>query len=189
MSLERLVEEVRRRSESDLEAERSRFAESARQILAQREAAVRAVAQESDRAIAQETARLRAAETARAKGEARKLLFEARQRSAQRSLDDARRRLTEHTSEEEYAALLKRLYDFALGRLGKPIRVAGRAEDAAVLRSIAGRGFASDPVPITGGLIAESGDGDRRLDLSFEELLRRREDDLLALARSTGKDG
>jgi vacuolar-type H+-ATPase subunit E/Vma4 len=189
MSLERLVEEVRRRSESELESERARFAEEARQILSKRESDLRALSEEAARLTELETARIRTTETARAKVEGRKLVFESRQRAAERSLEDARRRLGEYTDSEEYPSLLKRLFEYAVDRLGKPVRVSGRAEDAAVLKGIAGKGFSSEPVPTSGGIIAESGDGSRRLDLSFEELMRRREDDLLELARTAGAKG
>jgi vacuolar-type H+-ATPase subunit E/Vma4 len=189
MSLERLVEEVRRRSESELEAERASFAEEARKILAKRDDELKGIAQEAERSLALETARIQTTETARAKVEGRKLVFEARQRAAERSLQDARRRLGDFTGSPEYAALLKRLYRYALQRLGKPVRVFGRPEDAAVLKTLAGKGYSAGPVAIAGGVIAESSDGSRRLDLSFGELLRRREDDLLDLARTAGAKG
>lgn len=189
MSLERLVEEVRRRSESDLDAERKRFSEEARRLLDQRTKALATIAEESERSTALEATRIRAAENARAKVEGRKLVFEARQRAVERSLDDARRRLGEFADSDDYDALLKRLYDYAVARLGKPVRISGRSADAVRLKSLAGKGFDASPIPTAGGLIAESSDGSRRLDLSFEELLRRREDDLLELARGAGTGG
>ncbi|MGI0053009.1 MAG: hypothetical protein ACRECR_01955, partial [Thermoplasmata archaeon] len=76
----------------------------------------------------------------------------------------------------EYAGLLERMYLLAIDRLGKDARISGRAEDAARLKSIAGKGFQPTPRPIRGGLVAESADGARRLTLSFDELLRLRED-------------
>lgn len=189
MSLERLVEEVRRRSESELAAERARFAEEAKKILAQRDAELAAIARESERSTALETARIRTSETARAKVEGRKVVFEARQRAAERSLDEARARLAEFADSSEYAALMKRLYGYAVERLGKPLRLAGRSEDLSILRALAGKGVSTDPLPISGGIVAETSDSTRRLDLSFEELLRRREDALLELARSAGAKG
>ena len=185
MSLERLVDEVRHRAEAELEAERARIAEEERTILREGDAARRAIADEAARATEAEAAKLLTGEVARAKVEARKLLFEARQRALERSLADARRRLGELAGTDEYAALVKRLFAYAVERLGKPVRVSGRSEDAALLKSVAGRSAVAVPVPIAGGIIVESGDGSRRLDLSFDELLRRREDELLDLARRT----
>ncbi|HEV2231467.1 MAG TPA: hypothetical protein VGS18_04715, partial [Thermoplasmata archaeon] len=112
MSLERLVEEVRRRSESELEAARAGFTEEARRLLEKREAELKAIDREAERLTALESARIRSQETARAKVTARKLVFEARQRAAVRSLEDARRRLADFTESEAYETLLERLYDY-----------------------------------------------------------------------------
>ena len=45
----------------------------------------------------------------------------------------------------------------------------------------AGKGFDDTPAPILGGLIAVTSDGSRRLNLSFDELLRLREDQVRTL--------
>ncbi|MGP8076580.1 MAG: hypothetical protein ACLP8Y_07620 [Thermoplasmata archaeon] len=60
--------------------------------------------------------------------------------------------------------------------LGKQLRISGRAEDAALLQKVAGKSFDPTPQSIVGGLVAETPDGSRRLNLSFDELLRLRED-------------
>ena len=64
----------------------------------------------------------------------------------------------------------------ATDELGKGVRIRGRSEDAALLQKVAGKAFDPAPVPIVGGLIAATANGDRRLNLSFDELLRMRED-------------
>jgi vacuolar-type H+-ATPase subunit E/Vma4 len=64
----------------------------------------------------------------------------------------------------------------ATDSLGKQVRVSGRSEDAALLAKVGGNGFDPTPQAILGGLIAETPDGSRRLNLSFDELLRLRED-------------
>ncbi len=97
------------------------------------------------------------------------------------SLETVRALLRKFTQGEEYPEVLRRMYALALDELGKDVRVSGRAEDAAVLRSIAGRSFDPTPASIPGGLIAETPDGARRLTLSFDELLRLREDRVRSL--------
>jgi vacuolar-type H+-ATPase subunit E/Vma4 len=69
----------------------------------------------------------------------------------------------------------------ATSTLGKQLKITGRAEDAAVLAKVAGKSFDPAPQPILGGLIAETPDGRRRLNLSFDELLRLNEDRLREL--------
>ena len=68
------------------------------------------------------------------------------------------------------------LMTVATDSLGKQLKISGRAEDAALLAKVAGKCFDPAPLPIVGGLIAETPDGSRRLKLSFDELLRLRED-------------
>jgi len=185
MTLERLVEEVRRRSEEELGRERARFETAADRLRAERERLLEEIAGASERAIASEVARVHAESLARAKAEGRRLVFEARQRATGRVLSDVRARLADLAASDDYPRLLKRMHAHAVSRLGKSVRISGRAADAPLLRSIAGRNASADPLPILGGLIAATPDGSRRLDLSFDELLRRREDRVLELARAT----
>jgi vacuolar-type H+-ATPase subunit E/Vma4 len=99
------------------------------------------------------------------------------------SIGQTRAILSGFANSPEYAKVVKRMVTYASDRLGKPTKVMGRAEDAALLKKLAGPSFDPTPQPILGGVIAESADGSRRLNLSFDELLRLREDkvrDLLA---------
>ncbi|HYK94047.1 MAG TPA: V-type ATP synthase subunit E family protein [Thermoplasmata archaeon] len=183
MSLERLVEEIRQRAEAEISAERERRDTEAARLKADGSRRVESIRTEAKRQAELEIARERAQRLARAKLEARKRVFEARERRMTQLLADSRGLLSEYTESGEYPAVLKRLYAFAVSALGKQIRVRGRSEDAAVLKSLAKSGFDSDPLPILGGFVAETTDGARRLNLSFDELLRLREDqvrDLLA---------
>lgn len=190
MSLDRLVEEVRRLAAQEVEGERARFEETTRHLLEERAAALKAIQETSQTSTAQEAARIRSAGIARARVESRQLVFEARQRAAERTVADARRRLGEFAGSPEYPALLKELYGHAVGLLGKPLKLSGRAEDASLLKGLAGKGAAPpEEIPVLGGLVAATPDGRRRLDLSFDELLRRREDGVLALARGAGAPG
>ena len=183
MSLERLVEEIRQKAEAEIARERGRLDGERARLATERDRRVTAIRQDAERQAEVEVARERSQRLARAKLEARKRVFEAREKRMGRQLELARTLLTEFTESDEYPALLKRLHAYAVGELGKPLKVSGRAEDAGVLKSVAKANFDDTPQPILGGLIAETGDGARRLNLSFDELLRLREDrvrDLLA---------
>ncbi|HZY93060.1 MAG TPA: V-type ATP synthase subunit E family protein [Thermoplasmata archaeon] len=183
MSLERLVEEIRQRAEAEIAGERERRDTEAAKLRAEGSRRVEAIRSESRKQGELEIARERAQRLARAKLDARKRVFEARERRMGRLLGSTRDVLSDVTSSAEYGPLLKRLYSYAVQSLGKQVKVRGRAEDAALLKTIAKSGFVADPVAILGGLLAETADGSRRLNLSFDELLRLREDqvrDLLA---------
>lgn len=183
MSLESLVEEIRRRGEADVRAAQTEEQAGAEKFARERESRIAHLRAESAQATTVEIARERAQRLAGAKLEARKRLYEARERRLARSVVATRQILAEFTEADEYPSVLKRMFQVATEELGKQLRVSGRAEDADVLQRVAGKSFDPTPAPILGGLVAQTADGHRRLNLSFDELLRLREDrvrDLLA---------
>lgn len=181
MSLERLVEEIRQRAERELSEEEARARSEEATISSHKDRRVQEVQSEGKRLAETEAARERAQRLAAAKLQARKMVYEARERRTSTQLDGVRTALTEFTESDDYPSVLKRMFAFATDRLGKQLRVSGRSEDAALLRQVAGKCFDDTPAPILGGLIAEASDGSRRLNLSFDELLRLREDEVRAL--------
>ncbi|MCI4332176.1 MAG: hypothetical protein L3K01_00355 [Thermoplasmata archaeon] len=183
MSIDRLVEEIRLRAEEELRRETDRQQSEEARIVADRDRRTASSQAEAKRRAELEVARERAQKLASAKLQARKLVYEAQERQVNASLDGTRTILANFTKSDDYPKVLKRMVATATDRLGKPTKVMGRAEDAALLKKVAGAGFDPSPQSILGGLVAESADGSRRLNLSFDELLRLREDkvrDLLA---------
>jgi V/A-type H+-transporting ATPase subunit E len=183
MSIDRLVEEIRLRAEEELRTETDRQKAEETRIVTDRDRRVATANAEAKRRSELEVARERAQKLASAKLQARKLVYEAKERQMNDSIAGTRAILAEFTKSDEYPKLLKRMATVASDRLGKPTKVMGRTEDAALLKKVAGPSFDPAPQAILGGLVAESSDGSRRLNLSFDELLRLREDkvrDLLA---------
>jgi vacuolar-type H+-ATPase subunit E/Vma4 len=176
MSLESLIDEIRARAEAELKAADDARRAATAKIEADRDRAVREIAETSARAGDAEAVRERAQRIAAAKLKSRKLLYEARERRLEQALRETRDLLAEYTDRPEYAGVLRRMVQVATDELGRPLKVSGRAEDSARLQKAAGKSFDPTPQPILGGLIAESADGSRRLNLSFDELLRLRED-------------
>jgi vacuolar-type H+-ATPase subunit E/Vma4 len=176
MTLERLVEEVRQRAEAELHKERERVDTEVKKLEGERDRRVAQIREESQRLTQLDAARDRAQKLAGAKLSGRKLAYEARERQMAASLAAARQMLSDLTSSPEYPSVLKRMNAMAVEQLGKQIRVQGRAADAAALKSASGKAFDPTPLPILGGLVAETADGSRRLNLAFDELLRLRED-------------
>jgi len=182
MTLERLVEEIQARAERELADERSRADGEEQTIVAERDRKVRQIAEDGQRQAETDATRERFQKLASAKLQSRKLVYETRERRTGEALSAVRASLQAYTEAPEYPVVLKRMFSFATDRLGKQLRVTGRAEDAAVLRTVAGKSFDGDhPAAILGGLIAETPDGNRRLNLSFDELLRLREDKVRSL--------
>ena len=181
MTLERLIAEIQSRADEQIaEATRQHDAERSR-LVADRERRAGQIAQELGHQADLEARREHAQRIAGARMAARKLEYESRERALGTSLEAVRAMLVDFTGSDEYDELLRRMYDYALGALGRDARISGRAEDAARLKRLAGRAFQPTPQPILGGLLAETSDGARRLTLSFDELLRLREDRLREL--------
>jgi len=181
MSLETLVDEIRARGEAELKTISSRREDDLAKIAAERDARVAALRAEVERTIDAMIARDRAQRVAAAHLAARRLLHEAREGALANGFADARKLLADLTDTTEYAQILRKMIASASARLGKSCRVSGRTEDAALLARLAGRSFDPSARSILGGLVAETPDGRRRLDLSFDELLRQRGDRLRAL--------
>jgi|HubBroStandDraft_4_1064222.scaffolds.fasta_scaffold182362_3 V/A-type H+-transporting ATPase subunit E len=183
MSIDRLVEEIRLRAEEELRKETDRQHAEESRIVSDRDRRISTAQAEAKRRAELEIARERAQKLASAKLQARKLVYEAKERQMNDSIAGTRAILSNYTKSDDYPKLLKRMATSATDRLGKPTKLMGRAEDAALLKKVAGASFDPSPQAILGGLVAESSDGSRRLNLSFDELLRLREDkvrDLLA---------
>lgn len=176
MSLETLVEEIRRRGEADLAAVTANRDTESAQIIAETDRRLDEIHAESARSLEAEVVREHAQRIAAAKLQARKMLYEAREKRLEGALAETRGLLTEYTRSPQYPAVLRRMLTVATDTLGKPVRISGRAEDAPLLSKLAGKSFDPTAQPIVGGLIATTPDGSRQLNLSFDELLRLRED-------------
>lgn len=176
MSLESLVDEIRQHAEAELKATIDQQKSEGVRILSDRDRRVAEIRAASQRASEREVAQERAQRLAAAKLQSRKLLYEAREKRLEEGLGETRALLADYTASPAYPAVLKRMVEVANASLGRALRVSGRAEDATVLAKVAGKAFDPTPQPILGGLVAETTDRSRRLNLSFDELLRLRED-------------
>jgi vacuolar-type H+-ATPase subunit E/Vma4 len=182
MTLERLIEEIRTQAERELDQERQRTDAEERSIAEDRDRRTLQIGEESHRLTETEAARERAQRVAAAKMQARKLVYETREKKTGEALVEVRKMLSEYTRGSDYPAALKRMFAVATDRLGKTVKITGRPEDAAVLKTVCGKSFDDGtPAQILGGIIAEAADGSRRLNLSFDELLRLREDEVRSL--------
>lgn len=184
MTLDRLVEEIRLRAQAELAQETARQSTEEASIAADRDRRIAQIQDESAKAAQRDIARERAQRVAGAKLQARKLVFEAEEAQMGASLAKTRDLLSAYTDSDDYPKVLKRMVAYANDALGKPVKVTGRAEDAVVLKKLAGASFDPAPQSILGGVVAESADGARRLNLSFDELLRLREDRVRELLRA-----
>ncbi|HZY70951.1 MAG TPA: V-type ATP synthase subunit E family protein [Thermoplasmata archaeon] len=182
MGLEKLLDEIRSRGESELAAELTRTAKERTAITEERDRKVASVGEGLRSSADREADRIRAQAVAGAKVKSRQLLYRAMETRAEQALERARRELAKFTKSPEYPKVLEAMVDEATDRLGGKVRIRAREEDAALVKAAAGRAFQADPERILGGIVAETADGARRLNLSFDELLRRNADRVRELA-------
>jgi V/A-type H+-transporting ATPase subunit E len=114
-----------------------------------------------------------------AKLQAKKLLFDATEKLLENNIAALKDALAEYAASPAYSELLTRMARYASTRLGGKIAVTCRKGDEATLKA-AGAKVASANLNAIGGFKADSEDGTLELDLTFEEILRRREDEVRA---------
>ena len=112
-----------------------------------------------------------------AKLQAKKMIFDATEKMLESNLGALKQTLAEWASSKEYQDLLPKMVKYASKRLGGEIRVICRQADAVALKK-AGVEIASSNLNAIAGFKAERKDGTLELDLTFDEILRGREEDV-----------
>jgi V/A-type H+/Na+-transporting ATPase subunit E len=120
-----------------------------------------------------------------AKLQAKKLVFDATEKLLENNIAALKDALAEYAASPAYSELLGRMARYASKRLGGKITVTCRKADEATLKA-EGAKIASTNLNAIGGFKADSEDRTLELDLTFEEILRSREDE--ARASILGKE-
>jgi V/A-type H+-transporting ATPase subunit E len=170
------VEDKRKKALDALEAEYSAKREEVKKRTAEQVAYIMESAKREAVVLAQkEVTRVEGA----AKLQSKKLLFDATEKLLENNIVALRDSLAEFASSPAYPELLVRMAKYASKRLGGKITVTCRKEDESALKA-AGAKITSASLNAIGGFKADSEDGTLELDLTFEEILRGREDEVRA---------
>jgi len=142
---------------------------------AERERTLSEVRAESDRALAEAEVRAKEAaerkrvqDLARAELEARKLVLAAQKEDLDEVYRRALERLGNLKENPDFLRMLLKANELEWKSGG---RVYSNARDEAVVKGLVGKAYAGH-VDATGGLVIESADGSRRVDLRYESILR-----------------
>lgn len=111
--------------------------------------------------------------------QAKKMLFDATEKLLENNISTLQQALAEHASSSAYPELLAKMAKYASKRLDGKIVVICRKQDESALKA-AGAKVVSTNLNSTGGFKAENEDRTLELDLTFEEILRGREDEVRA---------
>ncbi len=185
MTLEALVKEIEARSSKEVRDLELKLENERRKVEEVSHRDTERFRTEADRKAQLEAAREKARLVASAKLQAKKLLFEAREKRTATALEEVRGRLSAYAKGPDYPGLLASMVSSGTTVLGSDVKILARPEDVPLLPTKT-RSLVDDtrPLRVLGGLIIEKKDGSRSLNYTFEELLRLREDRVReALAR------
>lgn len=175
-SLLKEVEDKRKKTIASLESEYSaKKAEVTNRAAEQKTYISESSRKEADSLAQRERIRISGA----AKLQSKKTLFDATEQMLENNIAALKQSLADIAGSKEYQGLLSKMAAYASKRLGGNISVACRTSDAAALKKL-GVKVTSSNLETVGGFKATSTDGTLELDLTFEELLRNREDDARA---------
>jgi V/A-type H+-transporting ATPase subunit E len=175
-SLLKEVEERKNREIAKLEEE---FKARMDELKKKRDEEVSRIIDEARREAAQKAQRESTKALGLAQLEAKKIVMKALEDFLERAMDEIKRYIAEYTQTKEYKKLLTEMYEYAKKRLGTRVVVHCRKEDKAVFEAL-GAKVSTNYVQGLGGAIFESEDGSVELDMTFEELIRLKEDKIKA---------
>jgi vacuolar-type H+-ATPase subunit E/Vma4 len=166
------VEEKRKKTIGMLEAEYSaKKEEVTKRAAEQRSYILESSKKEADALAQRERIRISGA----AKLKSKKLIFDATEKMLEANIAALRQTLAEFASSKDYQDMLPNMVAYSSKRLGGEIGIRSRPGDSAALKKLGVRVTSSDLGSI-GGFKATNRDDTLELDLTFEELLRSRED-------------
>jgi V/A-type H+/Na+-transporting ATPase subunit E len=176
-SLLREVEEKRNKTLQMLETEYSAKKAEVTNRASEQKAYIQDSSKKEASALAQ---RERIRISGAAKLQSKKMVFDATEKMLESNLSALNNVLADVAGSKDYPDLLSRMVTYASKRLGANIAVRSRPTDTAILKKLGAKVVASN-LESVGGFKATNSDGTLELDLTFEELLRNREDDARAL--------
>ena len=107
--------------------------------------------------------------------EAKKILFNAINQNLDSTFDAIKKELEGYSKKPEYKQVLQKLVDYSKKVLAKELVIHCREEDKSFFKDGVQVGSS---IQTLGGFIAENKQGTKEIDLTFEELLRRNEDEI-----------
>ncbi|HVB12796.1 MAG TPA: V-type ATP synthase subunit E [Nitrososphaerales archaeon] len=173
-TLLREVEEKRKKALEELEAD---FATKSDEIRKRAENEKLRIQENAKRQATELSQRERIRIDGASKLQAKKLIFDATEKMLENNVAILRQELSDYAASKEYPTLLTKLVDYASKRLRGEIRVTCRQVDATALKKT-GVEVAASNLNSIGGFRAERKDGTLELDLTFEEILRGREEEV-----------
>ena len=186
MAAESLLREVEAKRKNALDALEAEYSAKVAEVKSRTERESSFVIESAKKQAGELAQRERIRIEGASKLQAKKSIFDATEKMLESNISSLRQALAEYTGSKEYAELLPRMAKYASKRLGGDTVVLCREKDAPILKK-AGFEVLHSNLNTMGGLKAERKDGTLELDLTFEEILRGREDEVRGLILSGGE--
>ena len=179
MSTESFLQEIESRKKQELHALDLRLAGEKAALEGKKENTISKIHRyyENEARIKSQREAAKIVEAARL--QAKKVLFEAININLDSALNIIKDDLRRYSSSEEYKATLRKMISYGKKNFGHDIKVICRKVDKSILAE--SEVSVISTVQTIGGVVVESEDGTKELDLTFEELLRIHEDEIEGL--------
>lgn len=117
--------------------------------------------------------------------QAKRIIFEAMDANLDSALGVIGQELKNYTKNAQYKKTLEEMVNVARKRLGQDAQVHCREEDRQILKDLHVT-VSNKPIQTLGGIIVENKEGTMELDLTFEELLRTRDEEVRVILLGKG---
>lgn len=176
MSIETFLLEIENRKKREIESLEKDLAEKKAKLQAEMNYTVKEIQERfaNEAKVKSEREYSRIIEAA--KLQAKKIIFDAINSNMQSAFNVINQEIEAYTKSPQYKKALETMVNTSKTKLGKTIVVHCREEDKTILKDLGVTTGKS--IKTIGGIIAENKEGTKELDLTFEELLRTREDQI-----------
>ena len=175
--LDVFIQEIENRKQQDIQTLEKKLSEKKEEIRRTKETTIHELQNQYNEEAKIKSQKEYARIVEASKLQAKKILFESINANMNSTFDVIKQEMKNYVQKPEYKNLLKKMINSAKNALGSDTIIHCRTNDNSMFKEM-GIPIVEPPINTLGGIIAEDKKGTRELDLTFEELLRTKEDDI-----------
>jgi vacuolar-type H+-ATPase subunit E/Vma4 len=175
--LDIFIQEIENRKEREIQLLENTLAEKKTEIAEKKESAVKKLHEQYEVEAKTKSQKEFSRIVEAAKLSAKKILFETIHTNMDSTFEVIKDEMESYAQKPEYKNLVKKMINYAKSILGNEIIVHCRTKDVPILKEM-NISTGTSLNNTLGGILAENKEGTREVDLTFEELLRTKEDDI-----------
>lgn len=175
--LDVFIQEIENRKEQDIQALEKKLSEKKEELRRTKEITIRELQNQYNEEAKIKSQKEYAKIVEASKLQAKKILFESINENMDSTFDVIKQEMKNYVQKPDYKNLLKKMITFSKNTLGSDAKIHCRTNDTSIFKEM-NIPVVDPPINTLGGIISEDKQGTRELDLTFEELLRTKEDDV-----------